>query len=162
MSSHDLDQALHLGLRRQALLSGTPLHPNVYDYLDRSIIVLGSMPTPGWGWRCLACLAGGKGDLSTTDLAIAVHAVDCTESNSLARDRVALMRGLTAFCQDAGPAPWSTDVVTRALNTRGYWPSLAARLGWPIGVFAMDGWDLTLKDAQTRAADIRTFWKEWM
>lgn len=163
--STDFTHALQQGLRRQALISGIPSHPNMYDYLERSIIVLGLFPTltpASWGWRCLTCLGGGRGDASTMDLAIAVHALDCAGNPLLAQERIALMTGLTAFCQDAGPAPWNTDVVTRALNSRGYWPSLAERLGWPVGVFAIEGWDLTLAAAQERAKDMRSIWKEWM
>lgn len=153
MSQHELAEALRRGLYRQSLLSGYPMHPQAFDLLERSVVVVGTNPSTTWGWRCLACLVGSRGDENLTGLTLAVHAGDCSGSGETARQRVLLMTGLTAFCQDESPAPWNTDVVSRALG-HGYWASMANQVGWPVGVFAVDGWDLTLKAARSRADEM--------
>lgn len=149
----ELSEALPLGLRRYALLSGYPRHPLDLDLLGRAIIVVGTYPMPSWGWRCLACLQGGRGDAATFSLALAVHDASCAGPSQVAEKRLALMTGLTAVCQDAGPAPWNTDVVSRILRTRAFWESLASQWGWPVGVFGIDGWDTNLQAAMNRATD---------
>lgn len=163
MSPQDLVEDLRRGLYRQSLLSGYPLHPQAFDLLERSLIVVGTHPGTTWGWRCLACLSGGRGDVSVTDLALAVHSVDCSGVSDSSRQRLLLMTGLTAYCQDESPAPWSTDVVSRALFGNPYWSALANQVGWPVGVFALDGWDLTLAAARARVDDSkRTRRKDWL
>lgn len=163
MSEQEMAEALRRGIYRQSLLSGYPLHPQAFDLLERSLIVVGTPPNVTWGWRCLACLSGGRGDEGLMSLALAVHSQDCSGASEVARQRVLLMTGLTSYCQDESPAPWNTDVVSRALFGHGYWAAMASQVGWPVGVFAVDGWDLTLKAARARADETKKKTrKDWL
>lgn len=163
MSPQDLMESLRLGLRRHSVLSGYPLYPQAFELMEKSLIVAGVSPSATWGWRCLACLSGGRGDSELTGLALAVHSFECSGESEVAYQRVLLLSGLTSFCQDESPAPWSTDVVNRALLGNPYWPAFAKQLGWPVGMFALDGWDLTLKAARARADESRkTRRKDWL
>lgn len=98
-------------------------------------------------WRCLLCLASGRGDEGTRLFAVEVHRGECSGDPHVAKLRLDLLTVMSATCWSEREVFWSPGFEDVLLLRGGLWHVLAGQVGWPHGAFGFEGWSSSLDEA---------------
>jgi Fe-S-cluster formation regulator IscX/YfhJ len=128
------------------------IHGEYVEPVEGKVLIVGpSRDREVPRWRCFACNSGGEGVDDLIRLAIPSHLVECYGDVDVARVRFTLLRALIEEGQESYDSDdWNKSVVKSLLLDGGVWTLVAEKVGWPVGVYGVDGWDVSLDDALDR------------